>query len=1254
MASDVRRCRLRLSCVLTTSTVIIALLVAYNLHISLSLRSQQDCGEASSYPYTKLPRNPSPCHPDRQDLPRPSHNEDVHDSRTTDGSHLSGAMPVPTNHACDGYDGILHIAMGDNGGAAGTVFFQFVVGQLLYAERYNLKPWIYFSNYSAVIYDEQVHGKGPGVTIKTTGERQALNITRRGGHFRDRIPGPPSVVISQEVQVRHFPGTGVWSHYFQPVSDFVPGDKSCEALPYVTLDLKQITPGIHGFAPWAPRCWRYEYLPDYVSQPHIPLHEWLEPHLKLGAQVVERYIRLKPDIWQVVNRVNPGCSIDSPCLGMHIRHSDKANGRRVIAVSEFLPYALAFVHEGGAHIYLATDSLSVLREINDNWPTEVSSRIRTIGDDVVRSSDKTPVFDIGAHDRTNREILIEIAALSVCQYFVHGLSAVSDSVLWLSGAELQARSVNLELPEHMSDASFGTLVQMSDKEVNSSHFPGPDGRPIISRDQGWWNVGLSSLRWALPTKTQGACEGYEGILLINSVSPGAMVVGAFFTDVVNQLLLAEKLNLIPWIHLGPDADRIYDAAAHGSSTQSFGLIVDSIQNSQGIIQGRLADPDTHEAVERRILVGGGIWSSYFAPVSDFSLHDPTCWAKPVASLDSLGVERLSIPPESVRAWRYDFIKDWPKDLSSVATMFSEMRNRGSDIARRYFKLAPYILERSQEVNPVTDTTTCLAVHKRHMVKGGKYRETVPPTDYIAYMQEFLQAGGDYVYLSTDSLRFLLHLNVSIPDEIIGKIRTQGRNVVRMAKKWPPDWIDSHHRVNSEVLVDIYSMSQCQLMVHSYSTVPEAVIYLNPSLGNQSVNLEKTDRMSPVSFGAMARDIVSRMKRHAPQKAAVHLSHPASIDTTIVKNATVMRVAMERVCRTNAVVYLAQKTHSSYQRDSYGHLLHSIELLRENYLSIDGHDENLDIFIFHTSDFDEKDLLELERQFNSSSPGLVRIIDLVGSPYWQRPENLRGESPDRWNAYPLFSEGYRRMIHFFAIDIWQFFADYSQQTGCTYRYIMRLDEDSYIHSPIKYDVFELMRENQYVYGFRMCSYEMKIIRNIWEIFRRKHPNLTPKRDIDYGMCGFYNNFFVADIKFFMSREVQTFLHFVDSRGAIYRRRLGDLLIHSTAVYAFAEESSIHRFLDFTYEHGTVDSTSNCLMWGGIQAGYSDPKRQVTIGDYYRRMLVERSCTANATMLFEQDLSPSYHHKIPPSYRGELSLHTITAGLVELPNKGVLSG
>jgi Glycolipid 2-alpha-mannosyltransferase len=157
-----------------------------------------------------------------------------------------------------------------------------------------------------------------------------------------------------------------------------------------------------------------------------------------------------------------------------------------------------------------------------------------------------------------------------------------------------------------------------------------------------------------------------------------------------------------------------------------------------------------------------------------------------------------------------------------------------------------------------------------------------------------------------------------------------------------------------------------------------------------------------------------------------------------------------------------------------------------------------------------------------------------------------------------------------------------------------------------------------------------------------------------MCGFYNNFFVADLQFFQSPEVSKFLRFIDKQGHIYRRRLGDLMIHSMAVYWFAPKERIHRFLDFTYEHGTLNETDGCLKWGGIQAGYDDHTSTETLAIYNKTMVFDRGCVVNSSSLEEVDLSPTYAH-VPTHLKGKVVLQTITAGYVELPpGKGVLSG
>uniref|UniRef100_A0A7R9ZR45 Hexosyltransferase n=1 Tax=Craspedostauros australis TaxID=1486917 RepID=A0A7R9ZR45_9STRA len=364
---------------------------------------------------------------------------------------------------------------------------------------------------------------------------------------------------------------------------------------------------------------------------------------------------------------------------------------------------------------------------------------------------------------------------------------------------------------------------------------------------------------------------------------------------------------------------------------------------------------------------------------------------------------------------------------------------------------------------------------------------------------------------------------------------------------------------------------------------------------------------------------------------------------------------DRPCRRNAIVFLAQKKHSSYKRDSFANLLEALRLLEVNYLSIDKHAENADVFIFHTGDFNSTDLKEFRASLTPASMEAIHIVDISLSRYWRRPSWHEFDDPHKWYVYPLFSEGYRRMIHFFAIDIWKFFDDYNHHMGCNYTYIMRLDEDSYIHSRIEYDLFDFMNDHSYDYGYRLCAYEMGVALPIWGKWQAKRGrNIPIHRNIEGDMCGIYNNFFIARVGYFLSWPVNSFLGFVDRQGMIYRRRLGDLMIHSMAVFAFAPKERVHRFLDFTYEHGTPDQMTGCVVWGGIQAGYKDTNARANLMKYHDEKVSAPGCDVNITYMKPPDLSPSYSHLVENGVTDEVSLHTIMVGKVERFDMGQLSG
>jgi hypothetical protein len=88
--------------------------------------------------------------------------------------------------------------------------------------------------------------------------------------------------------------------------------------------------------------------------------------------------------------------------------------------------------------------------------------------------------------------------------------------------------------------------------------------------------------------------------------------------------------------------------------------------------------------------------------------------------------------------------------------------------------------------------------------------------------------------------------------------------------------------------------------------------------------------------------------------------------------------------------------------------------------------------------------------------------LVPSNYSTLPP---GTTPmEKWQHPKRFSVGYRHMIRLYTIGIWHIVAAEG------YEYVMRMDEDSVILSPIQYNIFERMRSRGIEYMYRLASWE----------------------------------------------------------------------------------------------------------------------------------------------------------------------------------------
>ena len=346
----------------------------------------------------------------------------------------------------------------------------------------------------------------------------------------------------------------------------------------------------------------------------------------------------------------------------------------------------------------------------------------------------------------------------------------------------------------------------------------------------------------------------------------------------------------------------------------------------------------------------------------------------------------------------------------------------------------------------------------------------------------------------------------------------------------------------------------------------------------------------------------------------------------VAQAEVTRV-VRRGRSAGVIVYLVQARKSSRN----GHM--SLPLLRQsvvrlvdNYLRAHGDD----IMFLHAGDVEHVDQRAVLSQCEAYSH--ARFVVLPNDTFALPP----GTPTSKWVQPKKFSTGYRHMIRLFTISIWRLIA----REG--YEYMMRLDDDSAILSPIAYNVFDRMRSEGIDYAYRLVTYESGHSPGRWHSFVRRFlvergvqpvwlldPCGTKSvQDYSFQKCGhlygFYNNFFVTRVGFWLQDDVQQFLQHVDRSHTIYTQRWGDLLWHSAAVQIYMPAARVRMLRDFAYEHATFQSLKihqaaavdaspaphrhvQCLAFGGVVLGSSG--NQSVARERLHAMLAFPSCRLN---------------------------------------------
>ncbi|CAB9518624.1 glycosyltransferase family 15 protein [Seminavis robusta] len=428
----------------------------------------------------------------------------VHDTVTTEAiqgnvatnnhNHPERGVDVVLKYPdyCQHYDGVLLISQGDRNGAAGTIFYLFILNQLLYAEQHNLQPWIHLNSVSRHVYDHHQHAtyassstEDTSITYQFTEE---LQLTWE--HFQDPLlpnktfpyPGTPVYSSSPSSNNDNKPvsitvhGSGVWNSYFQSIVPLqlsknndqtafvthVDITKPCPNKPLLRFQSDLIlVKGLHLHCPYCVRAWKYGGVPPSLKLPSNNYLEWWAPMRETGHRIVSTYYQLLPSLQQ---QQQFDSSKNQKCMAVHIRHSDKANKRTKIPLAAFLPYCQAYLEENSnddVYIYVATDSSRVLDKIQTEWPEPVQRHVRW-QDHVIRSPNGTAVFEqaflqqqqqqgstsSSGHHRTNTEVLVDIAAMARCDWIVHGLSAVSEAAIYTHPTMFRDHAINLEFYQY--------------------------------------------------------------------------------------------------------------------------------------------------------------------------------------------------------------------------------------------------------------------------------------------------------------------------------------------------------------------------------------------------------------------------------------------------------------------------------------------------------------------------------------------------------------------------------------------------------------------------------------------------------------------------------------------------------------------------------------------------------------------------------------------------------------------------------------
>ena len=242
----------------------------------------------------------------------------------------------------------------------------------------------------------------------------------------------------------------------------------------------------------------------------------------------------------------------------------------------------------------------------------------------------------------------------------------------------------------------------------------------------------------------------------------------------------------------------------------------------------------------------------------------------------------------------------------------------------------------------------------------------------------------------------------------------------------------------------------------------------------------------------------------------------------------------------------------------GILFHSLILLYKNYNNM----VKYPVIIFH-DDITDNVIQDFTRAlFNHIGQTHSIIFERIE---FKLPEWVSSDISLYNPPLHQFRLGYRHMCRWYSGEI------YKHDRLKSYDWYMRMDSDSFLMSPVTYDLFEYMEDNKKVYGYisTLEKDEPFVVEGLWETTQDfiKDKNIVSKLPKKWEYEMFYTNFELVSINTIRSSLYMDYYDYLDKSGNIYYRRWGDAPIRWLGLNMIMNPSKFHAFDDFCYQHGS---------------------------------------------------------------------------------------